>query len=260
MRLAHLVAMSILAGAGSTRAVAQIPAGGGTRTVQNLPRLMVSNPYVFQTSDSAVSVQIGTAVRLRMDRVSNNVYTVISREDMNKALREYTYPPDAILLPQVQRTFALSVSARVLLSSTLARNEGGRLTITARLAGLNDDAGTVVTASQQQGQSLEAFGNAMADGFQPTVKAAKDAKACVDQRATDAKSRRPVGAPRAQHRSAERPGVVLPGGRSRWTRAPRPTASSGSSPRRPRPIPSACRRSRCSRASIRRGTIPPTWC
>jgi tetratricopeptide (TPR) repeat protein len=106
---------------------------------------------------------------------------------MNAALRDWGYPLDAILQPPVQRQFASSVNARVLLATNLAHSQAGAVTVTARLIGLNDDAGTVVVATRGSGQSLEAFGNSIADQLQPVVKAAKDAKACVDQRTTDPK-------------------------------------------------------------------------
>jgi tetratricopeptide (TPR) repeat protein len=148
---------------------------------------MVSNPYALRSSDSAMAVQIGTTMRTRMDRVANGTYQVMTREQMNDALVQYNYPKDAILALQVQRQFASAVNARVLLSSTMARTQGGKLVITARLAGLNDDAGTVVVVTQSDGQANEAVGSSVADQLSSAVKSAKDAKACIDQRTTDAK-------------------------------------------------------------------------
>jgi tetratricopeptide (TPR) repeat protein len=59
---------------------------------------------------------------------------------------------------------------------------GDRVSATARLIGVNDDAGNVVTLTQSQGQSLDDFGKKLAQAFAPAVKALPDAKACVDQR------------------------------------------------------------------------------
>jgi tetratricopeptide (TPR) repeat protein len=56
--------------------------------------------------------------------------------------------------------------------------------VTARLIGVNDDAGNVVTLTQQQGQSLEDFGKKLAHALGPAVKSLPDAKACVDQQAS----------------------------------------------------------------------------
>jgi tetratricopeptide (TPR) repeat protein len=183
------LALGVVAGLFAAPLPAQIPTGGriGTQPAVALPRLMVSNPYVLRSADSATSVQIGAAVRIRMERVANGVYNVMTRDQMNSALVEYQYPKDAILTLPVQRQFASAVNARVLLSSTMARTQAGKLSVTARLAGLNDDAGTVVIITQNDGQTPEALGAAVADQFQPTVKAGKDAKACIDQRTSDPK-------------------------------------------------------------------------
>ncbi|HEV8123675.1 MAG TPA: hypothetical protein VGP80_05505 [Gemmatimonadales bacterium] len=183
------LALGVVAGLFAAPLLAQIPTGGriGTQPTVPLPRLMVSNPYVLRSADSATSVQLGAAMRTRMDRVANGVYTVMTREQMNSALVEYQYPKDAILTLPVQRQFASAVNARVLLSSTMSRTQAGKVIVTARLAGLNDDAGTVVVVTQADNQAPEGLGAAVADQLQPTVKAAKDVKACIDQRTSDAR-------------------------------------------------------------------------
>ncbi len=189
MRSFPVLALGVLAGLVGTPLKAQIPTGGSIRTqpAVPLPRLMVSNPYVLRTADSAVSVQVGAALRSRMERVANGTYNVMTRDQMNSALVEYLYPKDAILNRPVQRQFAVAVNARVLMSTQMQRTDGGKVTITARLSGLNDDAGNVISATQTDGQSIEALGAAVADQFQPSVKASKDAKGCIDQRTADAK-------------------------------------------------------------------------
>jgi len=183
------LALGVVTGLFAAPLLAQIPTGGriGTQPAVPLPRLMVSNPYVLRSADSATSVQIGATIRIRTDRVANGVYTVMTRDQMNSALVEYQYPKDAILTLPVQRQFASAVNARVLLSSTMGRTQAGKLTLTARLAGLNDDAGTVVVITQNDGQTPDALGAAAADQFQATVKASKDVKACIDQRTSDPK-------------------------------------------------------------------------
>lgn len=189
------LALGVVAGLIAAPLSAQIPTGGriGTQPTVPLPRLMVSNPYALRTADSAASVQIGAAVRSRMDRVANGTYTVMTRDQMNSALVEYQYPKDAILTLPVQRQFAQAVAARVLLSSTMARSQGGQAIITARLAGLNDDAGTVVVVTQNGGQGPEAVGAAVADQLQSAVKSSKDAKACVDQRTSEPRKAEQAG-------------------------------------------------------------------
>ena len=64
----------------------------------------------------------------------------------------------------------------------MARAQGGRTAVTARLTGVNDDAGNVVTLTQGEGQTVQDFGKKAARALEPAVKTLPDAKACVDQR------------------------------------------------------------------------------
>jgi tetratricopeptide (TPR) repeat protein len=54
--------------------------------------------------------------------------------------------------------------------------------VTARLAGVNDDAGNVVSMAQNANETPDAFGKRLAEALQPAVKSLGDAKACIDQR------------------------------------------------------------------------------
>lgn len=180
LRLALVAALgSILA----TQASAQIPSGARRLGTGNVaaPKLMVANPYSFLEGDSVAAVEIGTAMRLRMERVAGTTYRVIPVKQMQAALEQYGYPLDAILSPIVARRLAQELQARVLLASTMAKVEGGTgYAVTARLAGLNDDAGNVVVVKQAPGQSLKQLGEAVADQLTPAVKSADEAKQCVD--------------------------------------------------------------------------------
>jgi tetratricopeptide (TPR) repeat protein len=160
-----------------------IPRGARTSTtVANAPRLMVANPFAFAPTDSANAVRIGTALRQQMKGLVGRNFTVVEQSQMNDALKQYGYPIDAILSPPLATTLAKNIQARMLVTGTMAKGEGGRTTVTARLIGVNDDAGNVVTATQSQGQSLEDFGKKLAQALSPAVKSLPDAKACVDQR------------------------------------------------------------------------------
>jgi tetratricopeptide (TPR) repeat protein len=159
-----------------------IPRNARTQTVTAAPRLMVANPFAFASADSATAVRIGSAARGEMKNIAGRNFSVVEQTQMNDALKQYGYPVDAILSPPLANTLAKNIQARVLMSGTLARGGGGRTSVTARLTGVNDDAGNVVTLSQGQGQSLEDFGKKVAQALGPAVKSLPDAKACVDQR------------------------------------------------------------------------------
>ncbi|MBW8773358.1 MAG: hypothetical protein JF590_08735, partial [Gemmatimonadetes bacterium] len=99
---------------------------------------------------------------------------------MNHALAEFSYPADALLNTESAARLATSMQGRIMLFSELGR-DGTRFKVRARLAGLSDDAGNTMVIVQAPGQSLADFGEAIANAFQPAVKAQPDAKACVDQ-------------------------------------------------------------------------------
>ncbi|MGH7658730.1 MAG: tetratricopeptide repeat protein, partial [Gemmatimonadales bacterium] len=144
---------------------------------------MVANPYAFVSSDSSAAVQIGSAMRERMDRIVGRDFSVITREQMNDALESFGYPADAILNPVVQRQFASTVGARTYLNSTLARTNG-TVRLTSRLVGLNDEAGRTVVVSGSAG-NLASLGQQSAEQFEPTVDALEDARKCINLSASE---------------------------------------------------------------------------
>lgn len=185
MRVFRLMSLVALGGLLASPVAAQIISRGRAQGSANTaPRLIVTNPLVFTSADSAASVAVGQGLRERMKSVVGRDFRTVERDRMNEALATYGYPPDAILGPAAARRFAGVFQARMMLSSTLARAEGGRYSITARLAGLNAEAGNVVSMTQAPGQSLEKFGEQVADAFRSAVKSSDEAKACVDQRTT----------------------------------------------------------------------------
>ena len=187
MYLLRLAVICLSAGLLAAPLVAQgIPRGARTtQRVANAPRLMVANPFAFAPGDSASAVRIGSAIRNEMKDIVGRDYAVIEQSQMNDALKQYGYPVDAILTPPLATTLAKNIQGRVIVTSTLQRGQGqdkGRPTVTARLIGVNDDAGNVVTLTQQQNESVEKFGERIAKALEPAVKALSDAKECVDQR------------------------------------------------------------------------------
>jgi tetratricopeptide (TPR) repeat protein len=186
MYLLRPMVIAISAGMLSGPLVAQgIPRGARTaQPAANAPRLMVANPFAFAPGDSAAAVRIGSAVRGQLKDIVARNFTVVEQTQMNDALKQYGYPIDAILSPPLATTLAKNIQARVILTSTMAKADGGRTAITARLIGVNDDAGNVVSLTQEQGQTPDDFGKRIAKAFEPAVKSLPDAKACVDQQGT----------------------------------------------------------------------------
>jgi tetratricopeptide (TPR) repeat protein len=186
MYLSRFVVLAVAAAGLSAPLAAQgIPRGARTtQTVTNAPRLMVANPFANAPSDSANAVHIGSAMRQEIKDIVGRNFTVVEQSQMNDALKQYGYPIDAILSPPLATTLAKNIQARVLVTGTLSKGNSGRPAVTARLIGVNDDAGNVVTLTQDQGQSAGDFGKKIAKALEPAVKSLPDAKACVDQRST----------------------------------------------------------------------------
>jgi tetratricopeptide (TPR) repeat protein len=184
MFLIRLVTCALLSAVVLTPAAAQgIPRNArSTATANTAPRFMVANPFAFAPADSAPAVKIGSAVREQMKSVVGRDYQVIEQTQMNDALKQYGYPIDAILSPALATTLAKNIQARFVVNSTMAKGEGGRYAVSARLTGVSDDAGYVVSLTQNAGETPEALGKRIADALSPPVKALADAKACIENR------------------------------------------------------------------------------
>ncbi len=148
--------------------------------VNTNPRLLVATPHVFATQDSAAAVRVGHGMRNRLINQAERWYNVLTREQMNEALTQYAYPIDAVLPPPVARTLANALTARAMVSSTMTRDASGRYTIAARLTGLNDGAGHLITLVQAPNQGLEDFGAAAANALLPAFRAMPDARSCLE--------------------------------------------------------------------------------
>ena len=159
---------------------AQLRSNRPAQRPQNLPRLMVSNPYAANSADSAAAVRVGEGMRKRMEDVAGRAFTIITREQMNEALLQYAYPADAVLPPTVARTLATQLQARFVVTSSLARTEGGRYAVQVRAIGMNDRAGFTANLTQSPNQAPEDFGKAAADALSGSFKALEDAKKCWD--------------------------------------------------------------------------------
>ena len=160
-----------------------IPSGGRiSATPRTVPHMLVGTPYVNATADSAAAVTVGRSLRRQMDKETSRDYAVISDSTMSAALVQFGYGPYAILPPNLQRQLAQQLGARFLVTATLTKGENGSAgyDLTARLSGINDDAGQVVTVSQKPNQSLPELGQQGAQALEPVLGVLDDARQCMD--------------------------------------------------------------------------------
>ncbi len=184
MRLTPLVLAGAMVAGHSGPVAAQLRSSRPALPVQNLPRLLVANPHSFSAQDSAASVRIGAGLRDKVEKIADKWYKVILRAQMNDALSQYAYPVDAVLPPLVARQLASSLQARVMVAGTILRGEANRFTIEVRLAGMNDDAGQMLSVTQLANQAFEDFGSKVGDSIAVAFRALPDAKMCENLRGT----------------------------------------------------------------------------
>jgi tetratricopeptide (TPR) repeat protein len=142
--------------------------------------VMVANPFVSSAADSASAVAVGGGMRDKLTRSVSSNWSVLSRRQMNDALVQFGYSPDAILIATTAQKLATALSARVYITSTMQKASGGLYSVTARLVAGREDAGFVVTLVQEAGQNLPDFGGKIADLMMPAIKALPDARNCMD--------------------------------------------------------------------------------
>ncbi len=184
MRVVRLLLPMVFAAGVTGTATAQLRSNRPQRPTQSLPRLMVANPYAANSTDSAAAVRVGEGMRKRMEDVAGRWYLAITRDQMNEALLQYAYPADAVLPPTVARTLATQLQARFLVTSALARTEGGRYALQVRAIGMNDRAGFTASLTQPPNTTPEDFGKAAADALAGNFKALDDAKKCWETQTT----------------------------------------------------------------------------
>jgi hypothetical protein len=183
--LRRTVPMLALLGASVGSLAAQIPIRNPRAAVSNAPRLLVATPYTERAGDSATAVAVGAATRTRFERVVGTAFQVIPRDQMNRALAEFSYPADAILNRESAYRLTTSLQSRTMLFIELGR-EGGALRARSRLSTGADDPGNTITVRQVAGQSPQQFGEAIANAFTAVVRGQNDAKSCMDQATTNA--------------------------------------------------------------------------
>lgn len=185
MYFRRVLFLSVLgAGVAAPMSAQGIPRGA---TVSQRPsaaatRIMVANPFVFASNDSATAVEVGRAMRERMSRVvPRGTYVVITDSMMNAALEQYGYDRDQILNRLLAQTLAQQINGRVLVTSQMARSGAGQWSMVARLSGTNDGAGNTVRVLQD-GKTPQQMGVAAVDALEPALESLADARECMNLR------------------------------------------------------------------------------
>ena len=179
LRVAPVV-LGLLALVSIAPAEAQLRASRPPTPARNLPRLLIANPHTFAAADSAAAVRVGAGMREKIEAVADKWYSVIQRNQMNDALIQYGYPPDAVLPPLVARQLGTQLQARAMVVGTLSRGDGGKVSVEARLIAGNDQTGHLISMTQGAGQSFEDLGGKLAEALRGAFNALPESKSCEE--------------------------------------------------------------------------------
>lgn len=187
--LQHVMSITLIATvASASPAPSQIRANSSIsgKAAAPPPRLMVANPALATSTDSAASVVIGDGMRDKITKAVAGTFTVLTKRDMNTALAAFGFADNEVLNAASAMRLANQIDARTLVTSTLSKGADGRFSLVVRISGSSAslDVGHVVTVAQLPGQPLPDFGSKAGEAIVPAIKAWNDAKACLDQSTT----------------------------------------------------------------------------
>lgn len=119
-------------------------------------RVLVATAVVEGEATPADAVAFSNAMRTAVTKAVDGKLTVVTRERMNEALKTFGYNADEILPDAPVQALADQLKTGKLVTAKLTKT-GGKLSAVATVKGKGD-----VTATQEDGQSAAAFGEAVA--------------------------------------------------------------------------------------------------
>lgn len=129
-----------------------------TAAVDPSSRLLVATATVAGDCTPAESVTFSVALRAKLAKLVEGKVTVITRDKMNEALKTFGYPADEVLADAEVAGVANALKAGNVVTAKLTKGADGKLAVVATVKGKGD-----VTATQADGQTAAAFGEAVAD-------------------------------------------------------------------------------------------------
>jgi len=126
-------------------------------------RLLVTNPFSEAATDSGAAVEIGGIVRTEIKQFVGDKLEIVTREQMNAALNQFGYPPDAILNKDLAIMLAKTLDVPFVMTSGMTKGADGKYTVITSLGGVNDTTAKATTVVQNDGESLADFGRRIAE-------------------------------------------------------------------------------------------------
>ena len=126
-------------------------------------RLLVTNPFSATATDSGAAVEVGSVVRTELKKFVGDKLEIVTREQMNAALNQFGYPPDAILNHDLAVMLAKTLGVPFVMTGNMTKGTDGKYTVVTSLGGVNDTTGKATTVVQQDGESLTDFGHRIAE-------------------------------------------------------------------------------------------------
>ena len=150
-------------------------AAPATQTVLVLP------PMPGKGADSAFAIQLGDAIRKRMDGKLRLKLRVVTKEKMSEALGSSGFSPDAILDENGASQLARFVNVDAYITGRVDRNSNPKVRLRLvdnRHSGLSG----WLTVQAGAGQTLDDLVNMIVDSVDQQVKAAEQARDCLERR------------------------------------------------------------------------------
>lgn len=183
MRHVMFVQSPLLVVAATAAAVLLPSAAQGQLAVQPANvRVLVLPPYPANPADSTLAIQIGDAIRKRVDAKLRLKLLVITKEKVGEALASSGFAPDAILDDNGATQLARFMNVDAYFWGTLERNSE---TPTVRLRLVDNrrsGLGGWVTVKGVPGEDVDDFAAMVTDSIDVQVKAADQARECLDRR------------------------------------------------------------------------------
>lgn len=145
-------------------------------------RVLVLPPYPANPADSTFAIQIGDAIRKRVDAKLRLKVQVVTKEKMGEALASSGFAPDAILDDNGATQLARFMNVDAYFWATMERNSETP-TVKLRLVD-NRRSGLSgwITVKGVPGEDTDRFAAMVTDSIDIQVKAAEQARECLDRR------------------------------------------------------------------------------
>ena len=148
---------------------------------RNRQSVLVLPPLPESEEDSAYAIQLGDAIRKRMDGKMRLKLRIVAKDQISEALASSGFSPDALLDANGASQLATFMNTDAYIEGRLSRNSASQIMlhlVDQRSSGLSG----WLSVDPQPGLTTEKLVNVIVDSLDSQVKAAEHARDCVERR------------------------------------------------------------------------------